>query len=111
MVAIIDYEAGNIGSIHNMLRKIGVASQITAEPTEIEKAKHIILPGVGAFDYGMRKLSELGLLDILKKKVLQDTAPALGICLGSQLMCNKSEEGALPGLSWIDAEVKKFPTQ
>jgi len=111
MVAIIDYEAGNIGSIHNMLRKIGVASQITANPEVIEKAKHIILPGVGAFDYGMQKLSDLGLLEILRKKVLYDKTPTLGICLGAQLMCNKSEEGILPGLGWIDAAVKKFPTQ
>lgn len=111
MVAIIDYEAGNIGSIRNMLGKIGVASVITSDPEVIEKAKHIILPGVGSFDYGMQKLSTLGLLDILKKKVLQDKTPTLGICLGAQLMCNKSQEGILPGLGWINAEVKKFPIQ
>jgi glutamine amidotransferase len=111
MVAIIDYQAGNIGSIQNMLRKIGVDSAITADTGVIEGADHIILPGVGAFDYGMQKLSDLNLLEILKKKVLEEKTPILGICLGAQLMCNSSEEGKLPGLGWINAEVKKFPTQ
>ena len=111
MIAIINYGAGNIGSIHNMLKKIGVDANITSESENILKASHIILPGVGAFDYGMQKLKELNLLSCLHKRVLEDKIPALGICLGAQLMCKSSEEGTLPGLGWIDAEVKKFPTE
>jgi glutamine amidotransferase len=111
MVVIVDYEAGNIGSIRNMIRKIGAESVISSDPQIIETATHIVLPGVGAFDYGMRKLKDLGLIDVLHRKSQLEKIPTLGICLGAQLMCNKSEEGVLPGLGWINAEVKKFPTE
>lgn len=109
MTVIIDYHAGNIGSIWNMLKKAGIESTITASPEEIENADHIILPGVGSFDYGMRKLEEYGLVPVLNQKKAAGT-PILGICLGAQLMCRSSEEGKLQGLQWIPAEVKKFPS-
>lgn len=111
MVVIIDYHAGNIGSIANMLKKLGVQPVITSERGLVEKAEKIILPGVGSFDYGMSKLNELQLLEVLSEKVLMRKTPILGICLGAQLMCSKSEEGVLPGLGWIDATVKKFLSQ
>ena len=109
MIAIIDYKAGNIGSIKNMLKKLGYESVITFVPAEIQKADHIILPGVGAFDYGIQKLQELDLVPVLNKKK-KEGIPILGICLGAQLMCNSSEEGVLSGLNWIPGVVKKFPT-
>lgn len=108
MIAIVDYQAGNIGSIRNMLKKIGYDSLITSSAAEITKADHIILPGVGSFDYGMQKLQDFGLVDVLNKKKASGT-PILGICLGAQLMCISSEEGTLPGLGWIHGEVKRFP--
>lgn len=108
MIAIIDYKAGNIGSIKNMLKKIGYDSLITSLPDETRRATHIILPGVGSFDYGVQQLQQLGLIDVLSEKKKAGT-PILGICLGAQLMCTKSEEGVLPGLGWIDANVKRFP--
>lgn len=110
MVVIIDYEAGNIGSIRNMLKKIGTDAVITSNPDVIEKATHVILPGVGSFDFGMQKLNDLNLIDTLRRKCHEEKTPTLGICLGAQLMCNSSQEGNLPGLGWIDAEVKKFPS-
>lgn len=110
MIVIIDYQAGNIGSINNMLKKIGSKAVITSDAEEVSRATHIILPGVGAFDYGMGKLRDLGLVDILHRKALDEKVPVLGICLGAQLMCNSSEEGKLSGLGWINATVKKFPT-
>ncbi|MEX1238377.1 MAG: imidazole glycerol phosphate synthase subunit HisH [Cyclobacteriaceae bacterium] len=110
MVAIIDYQAGNIASIQNMLKRIGADAIVTADSHRLSEASYLILPGVGAFDYGMAKLKELDLLPILQKRVMEDKVPILGICLGAQLMCNRSEEGILPGLGWIDADVKKFPT-
>jgi imidazole glycerol-phosphate synthase subunit HisH len=107
-IVIVDYKAGNIGSVANMLKAIGVKSLVTSDPSVVEKATKIILPGVGAFDYGMSKLNEFGLKDVLDKKAKEQT-PVLGICLGAQLICKSSEEGILPGLGWIDAEVKRFP--
>lgn len=108
MIAIVDYEAGNIGSIQNMLKKIGAESTITDDPEVIRKASKIILPGVGAFDYGITKLKNSGITEILHERK-QGGTPILGVCLGAQLMCRDSEEGKLPGLSWIDANVIRFP--
>lgn len=108
MIFIIDYGAGNLGSIANMLRKLGQSAIITSKPEEIQKAEKLILPGVGRFDYGMSKLKESGLIGALNQKVLEDKTPILGICLGAQLMTKKSEEGKISGLGWFDAEVKKF---
>ena len=99
---------GNVGSVQNMLKKIGVKSKITFDFKDIEKSKKIILPGVGAFDNAMKKIKEYGIIPLLNHKVNQDKTPVLGICLGMQIMAKKSEEGELPGLGWIDAEVKKF---
>lgn len=111
MITIIDYGAGNLGSIANMLRKLGQPGIITSNPKDIEKADKLILPGVGNFDYGISRLQESGLVAILNQKVYEDKAPILGICLGAQLMTKKSEEGKIPGLGWFDAEVKKFVFQ
>lgn len=109
MIIIIDYGMGNLGSIANMLKKIGAAAaMITTQIPEIEQADKIILPGVGAFDHGMKNLADLGLISILHERVLNEKVPILGICLGMQLLTTCSEEGTLPGLDWIDAETKRF---
>jgi len=110
MITIIDYKTGNLGSIQNMLKKLRFDSIITSDINLIEKAEKIILPGVGSFDHGMKMLSELGLLEVLNFKVLEQKIPALGICLGMQLMTNNSEEGTLKGLGWIDARTVRFQT-
>jgi glutamine amidotransferase len=111
MIIIVDYHAGNIGSIKNMLQKLGLPSIISSLPADIEKASHLILPGVGSFDYGMTKLRDLGIFDVLNYKVVQQRTPVLGICLGAQLMCASSEEGKMDGLNWVQGSVKKFPSQ
>jgi len=108
MISIIDYGMGNLGSVKNMLRHIGVESKIIATPSGILKANKIILPGVGSWDNGVKKLHESGLLGALNKRVLIDKVPVLGICLGMQLLLESSEEGSLPGLNWISGTVKKF---
>lgn len=108
MIAIVDYGMGNLGSIRNMLRKIGAAAQITADPAAIRAADKLILPGVGAFDIAMRNLDTLGLLPVLNEQVLDKGCPVLGICLGVQLLSRDSEEGQLPGLGWIDAHTRRF---
>jgi glutamine amidotransferase len=109
MIAIINYGLGNLGSIQNMLKKIGCFDVIISkDQTEIDKADKLILPGVGAFDNGMSKINESGLLDILNENVLVKKKPVLGICLGMQLLTKGSEEGKLKGLGWIDADTIKF---
>jgi len=108
MITIIDYKTGNLGSIRNMLKKIGEESIITSQKDEIARATKLILPGVGAFDTGMKNLKDLDLIDILNEKVLNNKTPVLGICLGMQLMSGTSEEGILPGLGWISAETTRF---
>lgn len=108
MITIIDYGAGNIGSIQNMIRKIGGQAIVSSKEEDIYNAEKLILPGVGSFDYGMRQLNDSGLIASLNKKVIEDKTPILGICLGVQLFTKGSEEGALKGLSWFDAETIKF---
>jgi len=108
MIGIIDYNVGNVKSISNMLHRIGVDSVITSKAEDIGKCDKIIIPGVGAFDYGMRSFNDLGLKAILTEQVVSKGKPVLGICLGAQLLCNGSEEGSIPGLGWIDANVKRF---
>lgn len=111
MLVIIDYKMGNLGSIANMLKKIGHPSIITSDTEVIKKATKIILPGVGSFDAAMKNIKELGLLELLNNKALSEKIPFLGICLGMQLLTQKSEEGFLPGLGWVNAETIKFKVE
>jgi glutamine amidotransferase len=107
-ITIIDYGLGNLGSIYNMLRHIGIESQITSNLTEIGNADKLILPGVGAFDHGMKKLNDCTLKELLNYKIKEQFTPVLGICLGMQLLGNSSEEGQEEGLKWINAVTKRF---
>jgi glutamine amidotransferase len=109
MIIIVDYGMGNLGSILNMLKKIGVpAAKVSSAPRDIEQAEKLILPGVGAFDTGIQRLRDTGLIGLLNEKVLQAKTPTLGVCLGMQLMTRISEEGELPGLGWLEAETIRF---
>lgn len=107
-IGIIDYSVGNIGAIANMCSKVGIASTILKDKKDINEVSHLILPGVGHFDVGMRHLMDSGWDDILKEHVLVRKTPILGICLGMQLLCRESEEGREKGLGWINAHVVKF---
>lgn len=107
-IHIVDYGMGNLASVRKMLEAAGARADLTSDPARIAAAEKLILPGVGAFDAGMRSLRERGLIEALNEAVCTRRAPVLGICLGMQLMCRASEEGALPGLGWVDADVKKF---
>lgn len=108
MIHIIDYGAGNLGSILNMVKRIGCEATLVSTAKELVNATKIILPGVGHFDHGMKQLHNSGMVELLNEKVMNDNVPILGICLGAQMMCNGSEEGNSLGLSWFDAEVVKF---
>jgi len=108
MISIINYGSGNLGSILNMLKKLGIPAQLADTPEQVMKAEKLLLPGVGAFDAGMQNLNNSGMIDALNEKVLNQKTPILGICLGMQLLTKGSEEGKLPGLGWIDAYTYKF---
>ena len=108
MIIIADYGMGNLGSVLNMFKRIGVEAQISSDLEVISRASKILLPGVGAFDTAMSRICEMGLKEILNKKALFEKVPILGICLGMQLLTNRSEEGKLPGLGWIDGEALSF---
>lgn len=109
MIVIVDYGVGNLASVLNMFKKIGVKKvMVSGDKDVILNATKILLPGVGAFDAGMNNLESSGLIPILNKKVLQEKVPVLGICLGMQLLTKRSDEGVKNGLGWIDAETIKF---
>lgn len=109
MVAIVDYGLGNLGSIRNMLKKIGTDDVTLASSSEdIQRADKLILPGVGAFDSGMRMLNESGMRDDLDNHVKKLQKPVLGICLGMQMLGTGSEEGEEKGLGYIDFYCKRF---
>lgn len=108
MISIIDCGMGNLGSVVNMLKYIGVDNRIIKTQAEVLDSEKIIFPGVGSWDNGVRKIQDSGILDSLHQQVLQKKIPFLGICLGMQLLFETSEEGELPGLAWLAGQVKKF---
>lgn len=110
MITTVDYGMGNLGSIQNMFKRIGVSATITNDLEQIERASKLLLPGVGAFDSAIQRINESGLRDVLDRKALVERVPILGICLGMQLLTRSSEEGKLSGLGWITATTRRFPT-
>lgn len=108
MISILDYGLGNLGSVLNMLKYIRIPARLIYTPEDIMGAKTILLPGVGAFDAGMKNLKERGLIAPLNEKVIGQDTPVLGICLGAQLLMDSSEEGEEKGLGWIPGNVCHF---
>lgn len=111
MIAIINYGLGNLTSILNMCKRLGIEAVITADPAELKAADQLILPGVGHFKKGMDNLRSSGLQPLLDELVLTQHKPILGICLGAQLMTMHSEEGDAEGLKWVDANTIRFRTE
>lgn len=107
-VALIDYGAGNLHSVHNALKAVGANVTVTADPESVRKADRIVLPGVGSFKacaQGLRAIA--GMTDALTERVEQGGAPFLGICVGMQLLADRGlEHGETPGLGWIPGEVR-----
>ena len=104
MIALIDYDAGNIRSVGNALQRLGAEYELTADPARILAAERVILPGVGHAARAMKSLRERGLCELIKGI----RRPVLGICVGMQLMCRDSEEGPVQGLGLFDAHVRRF---
>ena len=108
MISIVDYGLGNIGSIVKIINHVGYDAKRVSTPESIKKSTLLILPGVGSFDNAMESLNSLNLIGALNEMALVKKIPVLGICLGMQIMCKSSEEGALAGLGWVDANVSRF---
>ncbi|MDR1424682.1 MAG: imidazole glycerol phosphate synthase subunit HisH [Azoarcus sp.] len=109
MIAIIDYDIGNIAAVANMLRRLNVPCIITNLPDEIDRADRIILPGNGSFDACVKNLRNSGLVPVIEHKVLEQGVPLLGICVGAQMLGKGSEEGTEAGLGWLNMKVRRFP--
>lgn len=107
-ISIVDYGVVNLGSIRNMLKKLGFAVELVSTPHAVAQAKKIILPGVGAYDHGVAALENLGLIGPLREQAAGGATPMLGICLGMQLLGNGSEEGDKAGLGIIDGGCVRF---
>jgi glutamine amidotransferase len=107
-VAVINSGVGNLGAIPNMLARLGAVARVTLDPSEIEAADRIILPGVGSFDAALRNLVAAGILDVLRLRVIEHGTPLLGVCLGMEVLADRSEEGTMAGLGWIPGEVVRF---
>jgi glutamine amidotransferase len=111
MIVIIDYGMGNLRSVAKSLERLKINAITSSQAKDIRSAEKIILPGVGHFAQGMKNLAELGLIDLLNQKVLNEKTPFLGICLGMQLVTQHSDEGNCDGLGWMEAQTKSFKDQ
>lgn len=109
MLTIVDYGMGNLASVANAFAAVGAASLVTSRPSDLASATRVVLPGVGAFGEAMRRLREGGLIEPLREAVLTRRTPFLGICLGMQLLAERSEEhGKHEGLGWIGGAVTRL---
>jgi len=108
MIVIIDYGIGNLQSVQRAFEKVGAKAQISQDPETLKTAEKIVLPGVGSFAEGMANLHRYGFVSVLEQRVVKEGVPFLGICLGFQMLTNRSEEGEARGLGWINGETKQF---
>ncbi len=108
MITIVDYGVGNTQALTNIYRRLEIPVVMARQANDLNGASHVILPGVGAFDWAMGRLQASGMRDALDELVLVQRKPVLGICVGMQMMARSSEEGRLGGLGWFDAEVRRF---
>ncbi|HEX2825364.1 MAG TPA: imidazole glycerol phosphate synthase subunit HisH [Burkholderiales bacterium] len=108
MIAIVDYGLGNVDAFATIYKRLNIPATLATGPADIERAERVILPGVGAFDRAMTRLNDSGMRAALDHAVLRGGKPVLGVCVGMQMMAERSEEGVLPGLGWIAGQVKRF---
>lgn len=108
MIAIVDYGLGNIQAFANIYKRLEVPVKLARTASDLTDATHAILPGVGAFDWAMDRLDQSGMRETLDRLALVDKRPVLGVCVGMQMMAKRSDEGQRAGLSWFDAEVRRF---
>lgn len=108
MITIIDYGLGNVLAFVNVYNRLNIPISVAKSSSDLRNATRLILPGVGSFDHAMRQLDQSGMRQVVEQLVMHEKMPVLGICVGMQMLANSSDEGELPGLGWIDGQVKKF---
>lgn len=108
MITIIDYGLGNVLAFVNVYMRLNIPVAVAKTVADLARATRLILPGVGSFDHAMEQLDRSGMRETLERLVQQDRMPIMGICVGMQMLANASDEGKLPGLGWIDGQVRKF---
>ena len=108
MITLIDYGVGNIFAFQNVYKRLDIPTKIAKSTEDLMDAQKLILPGVGSFDYAMIRLNNSGMRDKLDELVLEQKVPVIGICVGMQMMGNRSDEGSEMGLKWIDGDILKF---
>jgi glutamine amidotransferase len=107
-VTLVNYGLGNIQAFAHIFQRLNMPVVVATTAEQLAGAERVVLPGVGAFDWAMTRLNGSGLRETLDDLVLRRRVPVLGVCVGMQMMAHRSEEGILPGLGWIDAEVLRF---
>lgn len=107
-IAVVNTRAANLHSVSKALEKVGASAEVTSDPTDLENAAGVVLPGVGASDAVMRAINSQGFADPIKKYAASGR-PLLCICVGMQVLFQGSEEGEIPGLGLLAGQVKKFP--
>lgn len=108
MITIVDYGLGNITAFLNVYRRLNIEARTAATAEELAGASKVLLPGVGHFDHAMERLEASGMRQALDELVLGRAVPAVGICVGMQMLAESSEEGSRPGLGWIPGRVRSF---
>ena len=108
MICVVDYGVGNVKAFLNLFNRLGIKAERASTKKDLDYATHLVLPGVGHFDHAMKKLNDSGIRETLENLVLGSKIPILGICVGMQMLADKSEEGMLPGLGWIPGKVRAF---
>jgi glutamine amidotransferase len=111
VIEIIDYGLGNTQAFVNIYQRLDIPVGLAKKAEDLSEATHIILPGVGAFDWAMSRLDMSGMLEMLNHLVIDKKIPVLGVCVGMQIMAKSSEEGTSDGLGWIDADVRRFDAE
>ena len=108
MITIVDYGLGNVQAIANIYTRLNIPVRAARSRADLDDAKKIVLPGVGAFDWAMARLQDSGMRERLDQLVMEERSDVIGICVGMQMLAGRSDEGKLPGLGWIDADVNIF---
>lgn len=108
MIGIISYGVGNVRAFLNIYERFGLAAKLVKEPGDLTSVTHLVLPGVGSFDWAMERLNSTGLRPALDEAVCERRIPTLGVCVGMQILVESSEEGSARGLGWIDGACRKL---